>query len=331
MELPGKKQQASDSLGVLVVEDHPDQRDLLSLILRREGFRVLTASNGVEALERLRAEQVDIALSDVMMPKMDGFELIKNIRSDADLKNLYVILITARIQERDRIVGLDAGADDYITKPFSLSELVARIRVGSRAVQYQKQLEHQTQTDSLTGLYNRRAFEKRLAEEFERARRHDHPLSLLMLDVDNFKNVNDTYGHSGGDAALVKISEVLRAATRQSDFPSRFGGEEFVLILPETNDENAAIVAERVLCEIRSSVFSANQTCFSLTISVGISSTTIRPYVNANEMIEDADRALYKAKHSGKDRVEIFQPDVSDSGISDWASCSDAVINLAQR
>lgn len=299
---------------VLVIEDHPDQRDLLSIVLRREGYRVVTAANGIEALERLRQQPVHIALSDIMMPKMDGFELIKTIRSDPDLKNLYMILITARIQEGDRIRGLDLGADDYITKPFSFSELLARIRVGSRVIQYQQHLEYQTQTDSLTGLYNRRAFEKKMTDEFERANRYGHPLSLLMLDIDNFKIINDTYGHNGGDAALVKISEVLRATTRQSDFQSRFGGEEFVLILPDTDHQRALQAAEKIMGEIRSSVFSITNAHFSLTVSIGVSSTTIHRYANANQMIEDADHALYAAKRNGKDRAEVFQPDKPHQG-----------------
>jgi diguanylate cyclase (GGDEF)-like protein len=301
-------EQTGNSLCVLVIEDHPDQRDLLSIVLRREGYRVVTAANGIEALERLRHQQVHIALSDIMMPKMDGFELIKSIRSDPDLKNLYMILITARIQEGDRIRGLDLGADDYITKPFSFSELLARIRVGSRVIQYQQHLEYQTQTDSLTGLYNRRAFEKKMTDEFERANRYGHPLSLLMLDIDNFKIINDTYGHHGGDAALVKISQVLRATTRQSDFQSRFGGEEFVLVLPDTDHQRALQAAEKIMGEIRSSVFSVTNGHFSLTVSIGVSSTTIHGYANANQMIEDADHALYAAKRNGKDRAELFQP-----------------------
>src|SRR5918999_4591760 len=204
-------------LTVLVIEDHPDQRDLLAIVLQREGYRVITAANGLEALEKLGTENVQIALSDIMMPKMDGFELIKCIRGNAALKSIYLILITARIQEGDRVRGLDLGADDYITKPFSFSELLARIRVGSRVIQYQQHLEYQTQTDSLTGLYNRRAFEKKMKDEFERATRYGHPLSLLMLDIDNFKIINDTYGHNGGDAALIKISDILRDRSRRSD------------------------------------------------------------------------------------------------------------------
>src|ERR1051325_10341317 len=251
-------------LTVLVIEDHPDQRELLAIVLQREGYRVITAANGLEALEKLDGETVNIALSDIMMPKMDGFELINKIRSDPALKNIYLILITARIQEGDRVRGLDLGADDYITKPFSFSELLARVRVGSRVVQYQQHLEYQTQIDSLTGLFNRRAFEKKIADEFERAKRYHHAFSLLILDIDNFKTINDTYGHHGGDTALIRISEILKAKTRRSDFPSRYGGEEFVLILPETNQESALQVANKVQDEIRSCAFGTAARPFTL-------------------------------------------------------------------
>jgi two-component system, cell cycle response regulator len=293
-------------LTVLVIEDHPDQRDLLAIVLQREGYRVVTAANGVEALEKLQQETIHIALSDIMMPKMDGFELINKIRTNPELKNLYVILITARIQEGDRVRGLDLGADDYITKPFSFSELLARVRVGSRVVQYQQHLEHQTQVDSLTGLYNRRAFEKKVWDEFERAKRYQHRLSLLILDIDNFKSINDTYGHHGGDAALKQISECLKSKTRQSDFPCRYGGEEFVLILPETDQESAFQVAEKIREEIRTSTFSSNNQDFSLTVSIGISSISAKRYLDWNEMMHDADLALYSAKHNGKNRAEVF-------------------------
>src|SRR5215475_9241096 len=244
------EEKIGQSLTVLVIEDHPDQRELLMIVLQKEGYRVIAAANGVEALEKLEQEPVQIVLSDIMMPKMNGFELINKIRSNAALKNIYLILITARIQEGDRVRGLDLGADDYITKPFSFSELLARVRVGSRVVQYQQHLEYQTQIDSLTGLFNRRAFEKKIGDEFERANRYHHPLSLLILDIDNFKTINDTYGHHGGDTALIRISETLRAKTRQSDFPSRYGGEEFVLILPETDQESALQVATKIQDEI---------------------------------------------------------------------------------
>jgi diguanylate cyclase (GGDEF)-like protein len=299
--------QKSTALTVMVIEDHPDQRDLLAIVLQREGYKVVTAANGIEAIEKLAVEKVQIALSDIMMPKMDGFELIKRIRGNPALKNIYLILITARIQEGDRVRGLDLGADDYITKPFSFSELLARIRVGSRVVQYQQHLEYQTQVDSLTGLFNRRAFENKIGEEFERSKRYHSPLSLLILDIDNFKLINDTYGHHGGDAALVKISETFREKTRQSDFPARYGGEEFVLVLPETDQESALQAATKIHEAIRSSAFGTTARPFRLTVSIGVSSTSIKFYSAWDELLRDADQALYIAKNSGKDRIEICE------------------------
>ena len=306
-------QKDNSPLTVLVIEDHPDQRDLLAIVLQREGYRVITASNGLEALEKLEKERVQIALSDIMMPKMDGFELIKQIRGNPSLKSIYLILITARIQEGDRVRGLDLGADDYITKPFSFSELLARIRVGSRVVQYQQHLEYQTQVDSLTGLFNRRAFEKKINEEFERSKRYHNPLSVLILDIDNFKIINDTYGHHGGDAALVKISETFRERTRQSDFPSRYGGEEFILILPESDQESALQVAGKIHESIRTCSFGTTARPFALTVSIGVSSTSARFYSEWRDLVDDADRALYVAKNSGKDRIEIWQPEKQTS------------------
>jgi len=300
-------------LTILVIEDHPDQRELLAIVLQREGYRVVTAANGLEALERLEVENIQIALSDIMMPKMDGFELIKRIRTNPALKSIYLILITARIQEGDRVRGLDLGADDYITKPFSFSELLARVRVGSRVVHYQQHLEYQTQVDSLTGLFNRRAFEKKIHEEFERSKRYHNPLSVLILDIDNFKTINDTYGHHGGDAALVKISETFREKTRQSDFPSRYGGEEFVLVLPETDQENALQVASKIHEAIRSCAFGTTARPFRLTVSIGVSSTSTRFYSDWREMLDDADQALYLAKNTGKDRIETWDPEKKTS------------------
>ncbi|HWP56610.1 MAG TPA: diguanylate cyclase [Candidatus Acidoferrales bacterium] len=293
---------------VMIIEDHPDQRELLEIVLQKEGYRVVTAANGLEALEKLQQEPVHVILSDVMMPKMDGFELMRKIRSSPEFKNVYIILITARIQERDRVQGLDLGADDYITKPFSFSELLARVRVGTRVVQYQQHLEHQALVDSLTGLFNRRAFEKKMEEEFERAQRYHHHLSLLMLDVDNFKKINDTYGHHWGDEVLKKIAEYLRTKTRRSDYPARYGGEEFVLILPETDLESGLSVDAKVRGEIKGVKFGTVAKSFTVTVSGGISSTCNKQYSNWREMLEDADQALYLAKSRGKDRTEVFAP-----------------------
>ena len=294
---------------VMVIEDHPDQRELLEIVLQKEGYRVVPAANGVEALAKLEKEPVQVILSDVMMPKMDGFELMRKIRSNPLFKNVYIILITARIQERDRVQGLDLGADDYITKPFSFSELLARVRVGSRVVQYQQHLEHQALVDSLTGLFNRGAFERKMEEEFERAQRYRHPLSVLLLDVDNFKAVNDTYGHHWGDEVLKKIAELLKSKTRRSDYPARYGGEEFVLVLPETDLESALNVETKVRAEIKAATLGTKARSFSITVSAGVSSTCNKQYSDWHQLLEDADQALYLAKSRGKDRAEVFIPE----------------------
>ena len=198
------------------------------------------------------------------MPKMDGFELIKRIRGNASLKSIYLILITARIQEGDRVRGLDLAP--MITSPsHSLSRNCWRGSVSVRGwCSISNILEYQTQVDSLTGLFNRRAFEKKIQEEFDRSLRYHNPFSLLILDVDNFKTINDTYGHHGGDAALVKISETLRDKTRKSDFPSRYGGEEFVLILPETDLDNAVQVAGKIHEAIRTHTFGTSTASFQV-------------------------------------------------------------------
>ena len=294
---------------VMVIEDHPDQRELLEIVLQKEGYRVVPAANGVEALAKLEKEPAQVILSDVMMPKMDGFELMRKIRGNPLFKNVYIILITARIQERDRVQGLDLGADDYITKPFSFSELLARVRVGSRVVQYQQHLEHQALVDSLTGLFNRGAFERKMEEEFERAQRYHHPLSVLLLDVDNFKTVNDTYGHHWGDEVLKKIAELLKTKTRRSDYPARYGGEEFVLVLPETDLESALNVETKVRAEIKAAILGTKAKSFSITVSAGVSSTCNKEYSDWRQLLEDADQALYLAKSRGKDRAEVFIPE----------------------
>jgi diguanylate cyclase (GGDEF)-like protein len=172
-------------------------------------------------------------------------------------------------------------------------------------VQYQQHLEHQALVDSLTGLYNRRAFERKMEEEFERALRYHHQLSVLMLDVDDFKKVNDTYGHHWGDQVLKKIAETLRNKTRRSDYASRYGGEEFVLVLPETDLESALRVDVKVRAEIKGAIFGTKARPFSVTVSAGISSTCNKEYSNWQEMLDDADQALYLAKRNGKDRAEI--------------------------
>jgi len=303
---------------ILVIEDHPDQRELLEVFLERDGYRVVTAASGVEALEKLEAEPAQIILSDIRMPRMDGFEFCRRIRSDPKFSSTYLIFLTAKILEQDRVRGLDLGADDYIVKPFSSSELLARVRIAARVVHYQQHLQNQSLTDSLTGILSRATFEDKVQEEFERAKRYERPLSLLLLDIDDFKAVNSSYGYHCGDGALKKIADYLRCKTRRCDFPARYDGGKFALVLPETNLARALHVGKKVGSEIKGSIFGTAVKPFSLTVSIGVSSTSEKQYFDWRQMLQDTNRALDAAKNRGKDRVESLFPDGNAKSIASY-------------
>lgn len=298
------------TITVLIVEDHPDQRELLAVVLQREGYRVDTAKNGLEALEKLRKDRVNVIISDIMMPKMDGFELLRKIRSNLDFKNTYVVLLTAKAHEADLVRGLDLGANDYITKPFSFSELLARIRVWHRIVLQQEDLEDQAYKDSLTGLFNRRALEMRAKQEFARVQADNVALHLFILDIDNFKSINDTYGHQTGDKVLRKVAKTIGNTTDNTSVFGRYGGEEFCLIVSEISLESAIARAERMRKKVEKAIFRTSSSKFSVTLSVGMSSTFLKKYPDWKELFVDADSALYAAKSSGKNCVKVYLPEL---------------------
>ena len=292
-------------LTVLVAEDNEDQMEIIKTILTKSRYRVVTAADGAEAMEQLARAPVDIALLDIMMPKMTGIEVCRKIREDSRLRNIYVIFLTALVAGEERVKGLEAGANDYITKPFYLPELLARISVGERLTYQRREMAEEAAHDPLTGLYNRRMFEERLSHEFGRAQRYGRPLSVLMIDVDGFKLVNDRYGHDWGDIVLKEVARVLREKTRKSDIPVRYGGEEFVLMLPEVALEGAAQAAEKIRQEIKELKFNPDSgPSFSVTVSVGVASTSRQSYEDGQAAVKDADLALYRAKKNGKNRVE---------------------------
>jgi diguanylate cyclase (GGDEF)-like protein len=292
-------------LTVLVAEDHKDLMEMLKTVLSRSRHRVVSAGDGEEAMEQLARERVDIALLDIMMPKMTAFQVCRKIREDPRLKSIYVIFLTALAGENERVKGLEAGADDYITKPFYFPELLARISVGERLTHRRWEVERQAVRDPLTGLYNRRMLEERLNDEFERAKRYQRPLSLLMIDIDNLKLVNDVYGHDWGDAVLQKIAQRLREKTRKSDIPVRYGGDEFVMVLPETPLQGALQAADKIRQEAKSLVFDPQSSApFSVTVSIGAASTSEKMYAHWREILKAADVAVYGAKTTGKDSVK---------------------------
>lgn len=300
---------------ILVADDEPINRSLIQRRLEREGYRVYTAENGREAVEITRETLPDLVILDVMMPEMDGLEACRLIKEDATTHDLPVIFLSARDETDMKVSGLTLGANDYISKPFKAEELLARVSVAIRLKRERDQLRasaeearvsaeiahEQAMTDQLTGLLNRYGLQRALQREQSEARRYHRPLSCLLIDLDNFKTVNDTYGHAAGDTALQQIANILTKAVRGSDMVFRHGGEEFLILLPETNLEGAAALAEKIRLAAEAQLFGDGH-IFPLTLSAGVAS--LSEHESGHDMIARADMALYSAKARGRNRVE---------------------------
>jgi len=306
----------SDPLRVLIVEDNSDTREMVALLASNMGYITYTATTGKEALACLHEHTPDIVLLDLMMPEMDGFEFCQAIQKDPTLPTPHIIITSAKDTLEDRVKGLELGAADYLIKPFSLTELKARIRAGERIVRYQRMLKNQqilleqlAREDDLTGLYNRRYFEERAEEEYRRAQRYGRPLSLLIGDLDHFKQVNDRYGHAYGDTVLKQVGQTLLLHCRSSDVVARYGGEEFAILLLETGAEAAQKVADRLCSEVRLLNFRHPSSPFHITISFGFTSLPNSGAQSLAELLEEADQALYAAKRAGRDRAVRWAKD----------------------
>jgi diguanylate cyclase (GGDEF)-like protein len=306
-----------EPVAVLVVDDNEDIRFITVTMLKAMGYQVYTAANGKEGLAVLREHRpIGIILLDIMMPEMDGFTFCKTVQADPGLEDIHIIIVSARGGAKDKIKGLHLGAADYLMKPFNLEELRARVGVGERIVRQQRALKGQralleklVREDPLTGLSSRRFFEERLGEEWARAFRYHHPLSLVIGDLDNFKQINDRYGHPTGDRVLASVGELLRRDLRQSDIAARYGGDEFALLLPETEEEGALLTAERLRVKVKETNFTEAVTPFPVTTSFGIATARFPSPSSHQELQDWADRALYLAKNRGRDRVELFHPE----------------------
>ncbi|MQA91915.1 MAG: diguanylate cyclase [Gemmatimonas sp.] len=302
---------------ILVVDDHPDNVEIINARLSSRGYAIETASNGEEALERVRENPPHLILLDVMMPVMDGFEVSRRIKKDPSLPFIPIILVTARGDTEDKVEGLDAGADDYLTKPVNFPELEARVRSMLRIKRLQDELDQKNRqleeanrrlrqlsiTDGLTGLYNHRHVHELLHEETERRKGGGDDVSVVMLDLDRFKALNDTHGHPTGDVVLSETASILRENAREVDMIGRYGGEEFIAILPGTNEVAAAQFAERVRSALESYVFEHEGKQIRMTVSAGVASVKGSRIDVPDELIKRADEALYEAKESGRNRV----------------------------
>ena len=297
---------ASDVPGrarLLVVDDDADARDALALVLG-DDHEVLVAGDGREAVERAQAARPDLVLMDLYMPRMDGLAALEALRSDPLTTGVPVILISGRGDDLTRARSLDLGAVDFLQKPFSARELKARIERTLRLTRRESQLEQLARTDALTGLANLRAFRTRLDEEVSRALRYRTSLTCAMVDMDNLKPINDELGHAAGDLAIATVAEVIRRELRQTDFGARYGGDEFVLLLPHTTGEEACVLAERVVARLVQAEVAVGGRTLSLSASFGIASLSDEPLDDPGQtLVRHADAALYQAKRSGRGRV----------------------------
>ena len=313
VSLEAPVQQPVSSPRALVAEDDPMFRRILQSWLESWGYEVMVAENGGRAWDILQQEQApELLILDWVMPKMDGTELCRRIRERRRSLYQYILLVTGKNDRRDVVRGLDAGADDYLTKPFARDELRARLRVGRRILQLQDSLIHareelrfQATHDVLTGLWNRGAAMELLSNELDRSARTNVPTAVLMLDLDHFKKINDTHGHLAGDVVLKEAAQRLMHAVRSYDCVSRYGGEEFLSVLPGCDRSQALSTAERIRSEIGGSPVFAGGAEISFTISVG--ATVAEPAgCSRADVLGTADRALYQAKNAGRNRTVLL-------------------------
>jgi diguanylate cyclase (GGDEF)-like protein len=275
---------------VLVIDDSPDTHTLLALRLSSE------------AADLRGALRPDLILLDMDMPDLSGFEVCRALKSDPVTAGIPVIFLSGTTDTAAKVEGFDLGAVDYVTKPFEPAELRARVRAALRTKRYVDLLASRAQIDALTGLYNRAHMDRRLTECIAATARGGHQASFILIDVDHFKSVNDTYGHPFGDTVLQRVADAITSEIRGEDVACRYGGEEFTILLPHTSVQSAAILAERLRLAIESETFAHHGQSVKITCSFGVAELQgpVPP-----TLIELADEALYRAKHSGRNRVEI--------------------------
>ncbi|MGP8245721.1 MAG: GGDEF domain-containing protein [Bryobacteraceae bacterium] len=296
---------------VLVADDNPVFRCMLRSMLGRWGYEAVEASDGVAACNLLEsADAPRLAIMDWMMPGLDGVEICRRVRAAAREPYIYIMLLTARTESEDLVEGMDAGADDYLTKPFHAQELRVRLRAGWRILELQRELLNtreelrvQATHDSLTGLWNRASILETLDKEVQRAQREGRPLAMLLIDLDHFKLVNDSHGHQAGDAVLREAARRIRSTVRRYDTAGRYGGEEFVVVLPATDLAGGLAQAERVRQAIAGEPVAAAGAWVEVTCSIGLSGWHGPGADDGPMLIHDADEALYEAKRSGRNCV----------------------------
>jgi diguanylate cyclase (GGDEF)-like protein len=303
---------------ILLVDDDGATRTLVSTYAEQQGYAIHNCRSAEEALKRLRENFCPIVITDLNMPGMDGLEFCRELRARKWPGYTYIVMLTGD-HENGAIAALEAGADDCLRKDAPPAELKARLRVAERIVTLEHRLRRtleararQAATDALTGLPNRRAFDRQFNAEFKRARRFGEALSVLLIDVDRFKQINDQDGHLVGDEVLRHLAGTLKARLpRQFDILARFGGEEFVIVLPHTDREAALQVAERLRAAVENTSVQTSDGTRSITISIGIGHLGTRASpepMTTHDLLDEADRCLYESKRQGRNRVTAFPP-----------------------
>jgi len=310
---------------ILIAEDDAVTRKLLEVHLAKWGHDVAPCSDGAQAWQILSAEYPPkLAVLDWMMPEIDGVTLCRQIRKLEKHPYTYVILLTSKSLKEDVVEGLEAGADDYIIKPFDVHELKVRVRAGTRIVELQENLlsalrasEFQASHDALTGLWNRRAIMEKIQQELDRCGRDGTDLGIVIADVDHFKRVNDHYGHLAGDAVLRDLAKRIDSSLRSYDAVGRYGGEEFIILLPSCDGAGAGEMAERLRACIADVPVRTDEGEIRCTMSFGASALEGRVVYDLNALIKEADEALLLAKNRGRNRVELWQGGVAGTNVSE--------------
>jgi len=297
-----------------VADDDRITREILTTILRGFGYEVEVVEDGQLAVERVAHGGIDLVLLDIMMPRLSGLDACRMLKGRATESFLPVVLVTVKTDTQSRVEGLKTGADDYICKPFDEREILARIdailrikRLHDHVLESRKKLEQLSVYDELTGAYNYRYLHTRLAEEFKRAERYHDPVACLQVDLDQLKGLNDRLGRPHGDVVIRNLCEVIRTSIREIDVLARFGGDEFLIVLPNTHFTGAIAVAERIWREAQGSPTQSLATAVRSPVSIGISLFPSRDVRNKDALLRAADSALFQAKRDGGNRICVFQ------------------------
>lgn len=306
---------------VLIAEDDVVSRRLLDAFLSKWGYEAIGVSNGAEAWEVLEKEHSPrLAVLDWMMPGLDGIQICKRIRDRIDRPYVYVLLLSSKSQKRDMLEGLKAGADDYLSKPFDAEELKARLHVGQRIVQLQddliaarEALRFQATHDALTNLPNRAEVLSALRREEARCRRQGDPFGIIMADLDHFKNINDTYGHAAGDLVLQEAARRIAANVRGYDLAGRYGGEEFIVVAPLSDESGIIALAERIRAVMERDAITVGESKIHISVSIGAAISTHDRPLDTEALLRIADAALYRAKDRGRNCVEMASPQLVEA------------------